>query len=99
MNKQLLLQNADKKTVEVLKYLRDNPGKEIKISDWQKNCGTGFGSAFRIFDLLVSAGIISERKYKMPVGKDGKRHREYLPHRLLVALEELDILIKSLEEN
>lgn len=99
MNKKLLLKNNDEITVEVLRHLRDHPQKTPRIADWQREFGLGYARACRIFDLLVSAGIISERKYKMPLGEDGKRHRKYLPHRLLASAKELAECIELLHAN
>lgn len=99
MNKQLLLKNEDKITVDVLQHLRDHPKKTPKIADWQREFGLGYARACRIFDLLVSAGIISERKYKMLLGEDGKLHKEYLPKRTLVSVKELNDCIKYIAVN
>lgn len=87
----------DEFLIDVLRYLQKHPNKAIRISDWQHNCNLGYARACKIRDLLISVGIVSERKYKMPIGKDGKRHREYLPYHLLVSSEELDRLIKQSE--
>ena len=98
MNKQLLLQCTDEKIVEVLQYLHSNPQKEIRINDWQRYCGIGLARAARIFEVLVSAEIISEvNQYIMQPGKDGKRHRKYLPSHLIVSVDELESCIKLMK--
>ena len=100
MNKQLL-QSEDKTVIEVLKYLRNHPKKTPKIADWQREFGLGYARAVRLAGTFEAAGIITRGKsnYKMVMGEDGKRHREYLPYRLNVSVEELNEFIEYLNVN
>lgn len=83
--------------IPVMNLLSDNPN--ASIGEIQHALNLGYARVGRIKELLSEVGIYAKppRKYKMILGEDGKRHRQYLPLEVLVSQEEFKECIRMLE--
>ncbi len=80
--------------IRVLEFIKNS--HEISVGAIQRDCDMGYGRVARYIDLMIDAGILKPRKYRMVVGEDGKRHRQYLPYELAASDAELGDCIARL---
>ncbi len=91
-----LCSNSDKDIIKVLYFIKST--RKISIGSIQRVCNMGYGRVARYIELMTEIGLLKNpHKYHMVVGKDGKRHRQYLPYELIASDEELGYCITELE--
>ncbi len=91
-----LQSNVNTDIIRVLEYAKANTN--IGIGALQEACEMGYVRVARYIDLFLEVGILNPRRYCMFKGKDGKRHRKYLPYELAVSTDELQICIDELKK-
>ncbi len=82
--------------MRILKHIKSN--HDIRISSIQHSCEMGYGKVAEHLEKLEEVGVIKKPyTYRMVVGEDGKRHRQYSPYELAVSDEDLQDIIEDLE--
>lgn len=91
-----LQSNVNTDILLMLEFINNNDN--ISIGAIQETCEMGYARVARYIDLFLEVGILNPRRYCMIKGKDGKRHRKYLPYELAVSTDELQICIDKLKK-
>ena len=87
--------NAD--MIRVLEYIKSK--HNVGVGSIQRACELGYARVVRYVDRLTEAGVIENpHTYRMVLGDDGKRHRQYTPNKLVATDEELCACIDALKE-
>lgn len=94
LEKLIVYENAD--FIRVIEFIRSS--RDIRVPAIQRACKLGHRKTVRFIEILTGAGLIEDpHKYRMVMGPDGKRHRRYLPMKLLATDKELRYCILILE--